>query len=93
MNNRIFCQCLECGNDFSVPVPDLLPEDQNAIIGEIVWCGICDSHSYHCSWGMFAAGSSSDKIADVLRTWTDWANSHRTSRPSISAEATFGRKR
>ena len=92
MNNCIFCQCLECGNVFSIPVPDLLEADENSIVGEIFWCGICDSHSYECSWGMFAAGSSADKIADVLCIWVDWANSYRTNRPSISAEAAFGRQ-
>ena len=86
MNNCIYCQCLECGNEFSIGVPDLLEEDQESIIGEFVWCGVCDSHCYECYWGMFAAGSSSDKIADVLRIWSDWANSYRTSQVDSARE-------
>ena len=79
MNNRIYCQCIDCGNEFSVPVHSLLDEDQATSIGELVWCGNCDSHRYECSWGIFPAGSSSDTVADVLRLWSNWAKSHRAS--------------
>lgn len=92
MNNCIFCECVDCGNVFSIPVPDLLEVHENEIIGELVWCGVCDSHSYECSWGMFAAGTSLDKVSSVLRIWIDWATSYRTSRTSISAERAAGRK-
>lgn len=80
MNNCIWCHCLECGNEFSIPVPDLLEAESDTIVGRMVWCGVCDSHSYECSWGMFAAGSSPDTVAHVLRSWNDWANGYRTSR-------------
>ena len=92
MNNCICCECLDCGNEFALPVPDLLEEEPDAIIGEMVWCGICDSHRYECSWGMFDAGCSSDKIAQVLRIWNDWASSYGTSQvdPSSALQARAG---
>ena len=73
MNNCICCECLECGNEFILPVPDLLEEDPTAIIGDTFWCGACDSHSYTCAWGLFPAGLSTDGIEDVLRIWNEWA--------------------
>ena len=78
MNNTIFCQCLDCENEFTVGVPDLLDEDQDAVIGDIVWCGVCDGHRYECFWGMFFAGNSTDTIRHVLTVWIEWANSHRS---------------
>ena len=78
MNNTIYCDCLECGNEFWIGVPDLLDESEDAVIGDIVWCGVCDSHRYECSWGLFFAGDSTNTIRDVLGIWTDWANSYRT---------------
>lgn len=77
MNNTIFCQCLECGNEFDLPVPNLLDENPDDVIGELFWCGTCDSHNYDCFWGLFAAGHSSDKLGEVLRIWCDWASSYR----------------
>ena len=78
MNNTIYCDCLDCGNEFWIGVPDLLDESEDAVIGDIVWCGVCDSHRYECSWGLFFAGDSTNAIRDVLGIWTDWANSYRT---------------
>lgn len=76
MNNCIWCHCVQCGNEFHLPVPNLLDDEDNATIGDMYWCGVCDSHDYECFWGMFAAGTSTDKIGDVLRIWTEWASSY-----------------
>ena len=76
MNNTIGCECLDCGNEFTIGVPDLLDEDQNTVIGEIVWCGVCDSHRYYCYWGLFPAGLSTERIKDVLQLWREWAESY-----------------
>ena len=73
MNNCICCECVDCGNEFVLPIPDLLEEDADAIIGELYWCGECDGHSYECAWGFFPAGHSTDRIVDVLRIWEEWA--------------------
>ena len=82
MNNIICCECLDCGNEFIIGVSELLEADQEAFIGESVWCGVGDSHRYDCYWGLFVAGHSSNTIADVLRIWAEWADSHRRSRSS-----------
>jgi hypothetical protein len=60
-------------------VPDLLDADQEVIIGETVWCGICDGRRYQCHWGALLAGDSADTIRDVLRIWREWADSYRRS--------------
>ncbi len=73
MNNCICCECLDCGNEFILPVPDLLDEDPTGIIGDAFWCGACDGHQYECAWGMFHAGHSANTIGDVLRVWQEWA--------------------
>ena len=73
MNTSIWCECLDCGNEFALPVPDLLEEDADAIIGDMFWCGACDGHRYVCAWGLFPAGPSTDRIRDVLRIWEEWA--------------------
>ena len=78
MNNVICCQCLDCANEFTVGVPDLLDQDQDAVIGDIVWCGVCDGHHYECFWGIVSAGDSADPIRQVLAVWTEWANGHCT---------------
>ena len=74
MNNCFFCECLDCGNEFVLPVPNLLEEDPDVIIGEMFWCGACDSHRYECAWCLFPAGLSTDRIRDVLRIWEEWAS-------------------
>jgi hypothetical protein len=79
MNNIISCECLDCGNQFVIGVPDLLDVDQDAVIGDIAWCGTCDGHRYQCHWGLFVAGDSSDTIRNVLSIWRDWADSYRRS--------------
>ena len=77
MNNVICCQCLDCGNEFIAGVPELLEvDDQSEPIGELVWCGLCDSHDYECYWGVFSAGHSRDKVEDVIRLWREWSESH-----------------
>ena len=92
MNNCIFCECLNCGNVFPIAVPDLVELEENDVIGEMVWCGVCDSHDYECSWGVFTAGTSSDKVSEVLRIWTEWAASYRSNRASNTPEEEAGRK-
>lgn len=80
MNNCICCDCLDCGNEFVLPVPELLEEEPDAIIGEMFWCGACEGDSYECAWGLFQAGASTDRIGDVLRIWKEWAGNQGTRR-------------
>lgn len=80
MNNCFCCECLDCGNEFVLSVPDLLEEDADAIIGDMFWCGACDGHSYECAWGLFPAGVSTDRIGDVLHIWEEWTGNQGTKR-------------
>ena len=72
VNNYFWCECLDCGNEFALPVSNLLEVDSDVIIGDQFWCGVCDGHRYECTWGMFPAGLSTDRIEDVLRIWREW---------------------
>lgn len=76
MNNCFVCECLSCGSSFVIGVPDLLDVDGSEIIGDLVWCGCCDEHSYDCYWGVFYAGKSTDEVRDVLRIWREWAEGY-----------------
>ena len=77
MNNLLCCQCLDCGNHFVIGLPELVEQSEpQAVIGDVVWCGFCDSHSYTCHWGLFATGDSTDSIKDVTQMWREWTHSY-----------------
>ena len=77
MNNVISCVCHNCGNEFAIGIPDLLPQNQSARIGDLLWCGSCGGDDYDCYWGMFLAGTSSDSVSSVVRIWTEWAKPYQ----------------
>ena len=77
MNNFISSRCVACGHEFVMSARALIDVEPHQPIGDVFWCGVCDSHDYMCSWGVLPAGASSDSVSDVLSIWKDWTRQQR----------------